>query len=360
MLEVLTNELLILASFVAGIFIVYWLRTFDVHEKEPFSKMALVTIIGGVISIVFSLILYEYFDLLGVQDIENAFGAMFVIGPVEEGAKLITMFLLMFLIRKEMHEPADGAIYMACIALGFSLIENVFYSINSEIPWILMAIRLITATPMHIGFSVIMGLAVYFHLFHQHNWKALMGSYVCASVMHGIYDVVAFSGVAFIFILAFVWVTKNWILTILGYSAATSPLRKSLKEFVDSHNPSKHTGIECLKCGDTDDKVTYRYEKITFQKCETCDHYVTTKASLYSMSRQFGSNFKSAKKSLKTYVHRAGQQGDSSAVIRDADFISHKKKIACFDLDTMDDTFETLSRQAEKSLPKFIRGVLNN
>ena len=112
--------------------------------------------------------------------------------------------------------------------------------------------------------------------------------------------------------------------------------------------------------GDTDDKVTYRYEKNTLKKCETCDHYVTTKASLYSMSRQFGSNFKSAKKSLKTYVHRAGQQGDSSAVIRDADFISHKKKIACFDLDTMDDTFETLSRQAEKSLPKFIRGVLNN
>ena len=49
--------ILIALSFIFGLLSIRHLRTFDVHEKEPFGKMLAVTIWGGVVSVVLSLFL---------------------------------------------------------------------------------------------------------------------------------------------------------------------------------------------------------------------------------------------------------------------------------------------------------------
>ena len=56
-----------------------------------------------------------------------------------------------------MDEPTDSLIYMACVALGFSLIENYFYAVRNPSTTPLIAIRLIICTPMHIAFSIFLG-----------------------------------------------------------------------------------------------------------------------------------------------------------------------------------------------------------
>ena len=82
----LANYPLILLSFFIGILAVNYLRAYDIHEKEPLFKMVLATIWGGIFSIVLSIFLYSSLELIGIQGRYNIFGALLVIGPVEEAA----------------------------------------------------------------------------------------------------------------------------------------------------------------------------------------------------------------------------------------------------------------------------------
>jgi RsiW-degrading membrane proteinase PrsW (M82 family) len=56
-----------------------------------------VTLWGGVWSIVIALLLYRVFNILGVTELRNSIGAIFVIGPVEELAKLSALFSAYFI-----------------------------------------------------------------------------------------------------------------------------------------------------------------------------------------------------------------------------------------------------------------------
>ncbi len=350
-----TLHSLIFISFLAGLLIVYWLRTLDIHEKEPFHKLCLVTLFGGISSIFISLAIYNYFNFLGVTNIKSILGALFIIGPVEEGAKLLTFFILLPLIRNEMNEPTDGPIYMACIGLGFSLIENVFYALNSEMPWTILSLRLVTATPMHIGFSIFMGIAVYFHLFKQSNFNAIAVSYLFASLAHGLYDVAIFSGIGLIFIFVFVWLARHWILTILGYSASTSPFRLSLKEFIHSHDSHINSGPECSYCGSLDDKPTHKFEKIEIHQCTSCNYYIATKSSFYYLFKHFGSKFKRLSHSD---IHNYLQDPNLEQPYNNFPTTT-KNKIIYFNLDTLDPLLERLARESEQALPRFLHRLLN-
>ena len=351
----LTLPLLVTISFFAGLAIVFWLRTLDIHEKEPFFKLFLVTLIGGVSSIIISILIYNYFNFLGVTNIKTILGALFIIGPVEEGAKLITFFLLLPLIRNEMNEPTDGPIYMACIGLGFSLIENIFYALNSNMPWTILSLRLITATPMHIGFSIFMGVAIYYHLFKQSNVKAISVSYLFASLFHGLYDVAIFSGVGLIFIFVFVWLARNWIITILGYSASTSPFRLSLKEFINSEHSYDNSSPTCNHCGNTDKKPTHKFEKIKIHQCTSCKYYITTKPSFFYLFRHFGSKFKRISNyDLNHYLSESNLNHTQHS-----HKVTIKNKLVYFSVDALDPLLERLARESEQALPRFLAKLLD-
>ena len=349
-----TLHLLITASFIAGILIIYWLRTLDIHEKEPFHKLFLVTLLGGIASIIISLFIYNNFNFLGVTNIQTILGALLIIGPVEEGAKLVTFFLLLPLIRNELNEPTDGPIYMACIGLGFSLIENILYALNSDMPWTILSLRLITATPMHIGFSIFMGIAIYYHLFKQSNMKAIIVSYLFASIAHGLYDVAVFSGIGLMFIFVFAWIARHWILTILGYSASTSPFRLSLKEFINAHHTDSHSSPECTFCGNAEAKPTHKFEKIEIHHCTSCKHYMASKSSFYYLFRHFGSKFKRISSSeINDYLQDSTlyQSGNKSQTLNN--------KFIHFNIDTLDPFLERLARESEQALPRFLIKLLN-
>ena len=192
----LANYPLILLSFLIGILAVNYLRTYDIHEREPLFKMVLVTVWGGVFSIVLSIALYTSLQLIGIQGHHNVFGALLVIGPVEEAAKFIALLSCYLFIRHEINEPTDGLIYMSCVALGFSLIENYFYAITSQSSGFVFFIRLLTSTPGHILFSVFMGIAFYALVRLRTGVMLFLIAYAYAIITHGLYNSIVFHGLA--------------------------------------------------------------------------------------------------------------------------------------------------------------------
>ena len=69
-------------------------------------------------------------DALGVPDIQfgerpwTAAYCFLIVGPVEEGDKVLLPYLIVFRWR-QFDEPIDGFEYAAAISLGFASVENV-------------------------------------------------------------------------------------------------------------------------------------------------------------------------------------------------------------------------------------------
>lgn len=288
----LANYPLILLSFFIGILAINYLRAYDIHEKEPLLKMVLVTAWGGLFSIVLSIFLYTSLELFGIRGHYNVFGALFVIGPVEEAAKFIALLACYFFIRHEINEPTDGLVYMSCVALGFSLIENYFYAISSERSGFVFFLRLLTSTPGHILFSFFMGIAFYALVRLKTGIMLFLISYAYAILTHGLYNSIVFHGLGMFLLLLLLYYSHNWAMALLSYTTAKSPFRQSLKEFIAAYEqPGKEGGYGCPKCGDDSSKSAYAAGKIHIQKCDNCHSFVATKETLGEVYRYFGSVF---------------------------------------------------------------------
>ncbi len=284
------NLLIIAASVLAGLFIISRLRRLDVHEREPWRVMIMVTLIGGTVSVVISVFVYIVLDLVGAGNLRNILGAMLVIGPLEEAAKLLAMLMCLPLFRKHMDEPTDGVIYMACIALGFSLIENVFYAAAAENAGGLLGLRLVTATPAHLLFSFPMGLAVYARGLEGARPRLLRRAFVYAAVSHGLWDALAFSGLSLLVFLVLIWLGVRFFGAVMSYTANVSPFRQPLAEFLDeTPEPGRTLALPCLHCGDeTETASRWRRGRIRVRLCAGCGAYLTSWDGLFYLIRHFG------------------------------------------------------------------------
>lgn len=332
-------------SFVLGLLCIRHIRGYDKHEQEPFLKMFGVTLWGGVWSVAISLLLYAVLARLGLRDLRNSFGALLVVGPVEEFAKLFAMASAYFIYSKELDEPVDGMIYMACVALGFSLIENFFYALRPNAGHLLF-VRILICTPMHICFSAFMGLALYMWLKNKRAFGLLVISFVLASVSHGVYDLIVFSGMALFVLYLVVRTLYRWTMDLLSYAVAQSPLRVSLTDFVRQYpNPVEQEGLECLYCNSRNPKLTFSMGRFRLQKCDNCEHYVVTKKGLVNIFHHFAATFRS----LKSNYYAKGIKDKNFSVLFDNNFVSDARKLAFFDLEKLNGTLEKLNHAiAEK------------
>ncbi len=333
--------ILLILSFLFGLLSIRQLRKYDVHEQEPFLKMAAVTAWGGLVSIILSLFLYRVLGESGIR-IHDGFPFSYLyVGLIEELGKLAALFLCWPIIRNEMNEPTDGLIYMACVALGFSLIENYFYAQANASVTFLIAIRLIICTPMHIAFSMFMGLAFFWAVRFKGGWVVLAATYLAASVVHALYDIF----VSYWFLLPGLYLILKgayvWMYRLLGYTAAQSPFRKSLSEFIHTFGkPEIEEGMECIDCGNMAPKPTYAHGRISIQKCEECGTYLCSPKSLCQIVHQYGSLFGGLRKKIK----RLSRRKKNICVLIDANRIDRKKRVACFRLDEFNSVLEQLSR----------------
>lgn len=112
--------------------LIYWV---DRYEKEPLWLLTAAFLWGAVPSIIlaflFNTILELPIYLLAGEETSYAIGAILIAPPVEESLKGVLLLGIFFLWRHEIDSPLDGIIYGAVVGMGFGMIENIFYFVDT-------------------------------------------------------------------------------------------------------------------------------------------------------------------------------------------------------------------------------------
>jgi len=109
-----------------------------------------------------------------------------LIGPVEELAKLIAVWLAIYR-SPDFREPLDGIIYAATAAIGFACVENIVY-LGYLGPGIIVS-RALFATPAHVMFSSMWGYSLGLARFRREGeFLTVFKGLAISAVLHGMYN----------------------------------------------------------------------------------------------------------------------------------------------------------------------------
>ncbi|MCF8332363.1 MAG: PrsW family intramembrane metalloprotease [Bacteroidales bacterium] len=299
----------IFISFILGVLAIRYLQRFDVYDREPLWSMVVATVVGGFASVFIGLVLYEITDPLIPQGFIRTFpGAFLVIGPIEEIAKLLGLIIAWFFIRKQITEINDSIIYMACVALGFSLIENYMYSNRMAGDEYLLFIRLFISTPMHITFSVFMGYAIYRIYYEKRSWQLLAIAFIWAVILHGAFDGFLFINMPLLVILL-VAISFQQVLAMANFSNYLSPFKLRFANIVEDYTVDQVVRKPCPYCETTTNNDAIKFKKIRLFHCHQCGHYHGKQENITNLLDYLHPRFKFGKKSRELNITQyAGKQ----------------------------------------------------
>ena len=281
-------------SSIIGLIIIAWIRSFDIYEKETFIAMFWAFLAGGITSVLTALGIYEFLRLFGLDDtaISTTLGSFLIIGPVEEFAKLLGLIVVYNLLRKQFNELSDGVIYMACVALGFSIIENYFYANAGEGSQYLLIYRAFISTPAHISFSVIIGYAWYRYKKENKPFSTVILALVVASVLHGVFDALAFSPWFNYLLLFYLYMIIRQTLRVVQYTNLISPFRPGFAALFENSAGETAEGVECPNCGSVAPKELVRNKYFTACRCDGCGYHIASRADIRKIFRLFAPEYK--------------------------------------------------------------------
>ncbi|AXO79497.1 PrsW family intramembrane metalloprotease [Olleya aquimaris] len=182
-------QLIIMA--LAPIFvIIFYIYLKDKYEKEPKRLLFASFLLGAIVSIIITTLLYSVFNILvPLQDKlsiwEQFKQAFFVVGFSEELSKFLIV-LLYAQRHKEFNEPFDGIVYAVMVSMGFAATENLMYVLQSG-PATALA-RAFTAVPAHATFGILMGYFMGKAKFAPNKLYLNLVGLCFAILFHGAYD----------------------------------------------------------------------------------------------------------------------------------------------------------------------------
>ena len=179
----------------------FWMQYVDLKDhRKPEPRHRLLTAFGlGILAWAMSVLGFMALDALDVPDVKFGEGpwtsvyCFLIVGPLEEGAKALLAYLVVFRWR-EFDEPIDGFVYAAAIALGFASGEN-FYNVP-DFPWPEQLARTAALPLTHTLFSAIWGFGAGHARFcvppgpRRKCWQ--LGTLALAMAVHGLYDFLIF------------------------------------------------------------------------------------------------------------------------------------------------------------------------
>ncbi|ALJ03672.1 branched-chain amino acid aminotransferase [Pseudalgibacter alginicilyticus] len=181
---------LLLAAIAPIFIIIIYIYAKDKYEKEPKQLLILNFILGAVISIIVTSILYYFFDIAlplynHTSIFEQFIKAFFVVGLTEEFSKYI---IVRYFAQpnKAFNEPFDGIVYAVMVSMGFAATENIFYVMESGYETALL--RAFTAIPAHATFGILMGYYMGKAKFSNNKITLNLAGLFLAVLFHGAYD----------------------------------------------------------------------------------------------------------------------------------------------------------------------------
>jgi len=146
--------LLAIAPPTALMVLIYWM---DRHEPESLKNVIMAMVIGAT-STIPALIIQVAFESVSIFTLPGHAGrfyeSFFLIAPSEELAKFF--FIYLFIRKKPFYnETNDGIVYYGAGALGFALLENIFYVFDNGFS--IGVLRAFTSIPIHAFCGIIIG-----------------------------------------------------------------------------------------------------------------------------------------------------------------------------------------------------------
>lgn len=189
-------NLLLIAS--APIFIIlFYIYYRDKYEKEPFGLLVKSLIAGMLICI--PIIFAEQWSAnilipLKTNLITTAFWDAFFVASFWEEAFKMTAVMLLVWRNKNFNERFDGIVYAVFVSLGFALIENIMYVINTDNGIQTGIARAFTAVPAHAMFGIMMGFHLGLARFaSKKQGLHLFNAFFFPFLFHGLYDFILMS-----------------------------------------------------------------------------------------------------------------------------------------------------------------------
>jgi len=182
-------NLLLLAIAPIAIIILY-IYFKDKYEKEPKRLLLYNFLLGAIVSIIITSILYYLFEItLPIPKYNSVFQqflkAFFIVGFTEEFSKYI---IVRYFAQpnKEFNEPFDGIVYAVMVSMGFAATENIFYVLEGGYQTALL--RAFTAVPAHATFGILMGYYMGKAKFSKNKTLFNVSGLLLAILFHGAYD----------------------------------------------------------------------------------------------------------------------------------------------------------------------------
>ena len=162
----------------------------DKYEKEPKKLLSYNFLLGAVVSIIITTILYYVFDIVlplpnHTSILQQFIKAFFVVGLIEEFSKYIIVRYFAQ-TNKEFNEPFDGIVYAVMVSMGFAATENIFYVIEGGYQTAIL--RAFTAVPAHATFGILMGYYMGKAKFSKNKVALNLTGLLLAILFHGAYD----------------------------------------------------------------------------------------------------------------------------------------------------------------------------
>ncbi len=186
-------------------------------------------LLGSILPIlvyVFSDLLSYLYSIIDINWNHQNFWYNFInIGMVEELVKFIPWFIIYLIFKKHFSKPVHFMLLPIISALGFAFAENLIY-VNSN-DYEILFIRSTICVAIHITCSSIIGYALYRGNLQNEKWKTflfVLGGFLLASLIHGLYDYYIFTGYRLLNILVFLFGLHIFILLInnsLNFSKIT-------------------------------------------------------------------------------------------------------------------------------------------
>jgi RsiW-degrading membrane proteinase PrsW (M82 family) len=182
------NLLLLAVAPIAVVVLYIYLK--DKYEKEPKRLLMYNFLLGAIVSILITTVLYYGFDIIlplrnHTSIIEQFIKAFFVVGLTEELSKyLIVRYFAQ--PKSAFNEPFDGIIYAVMVSMGFAATENIFYVLESGVETAIL--RAFTAVPAHATFGILMGYFMGKAKFSNNKKTLNLIGLLSAIIFHGAYD----------------------------------------------------------------------------------------------------------------------------------------------------------------------------
>lgn len=193
----------------------------DKYEKEPTRLLVYNFLLGAIVSVIITTLLYVIIDIpLPLKNYNSIFEqfikAFFVVGLSEEFSKYI---IVRYYAQphKEYNEPFDGIVYAVMVSMGFAATENVMYVLQGGLE--VAIVRAFTAVPAHATFAILMGYYMGKAKFSKNRTVLNLTGLFLAVLFHGAYD----------FFLFIDFVPGIWVGAFISLFVAIVLSRKAIK-----------------------------------------------------------------------------------------------------------------------------------